>query len=84
MAGEDLPAPQFQETKSTFGVTLHGHGRYLHTVPAPHHVAATATDGALTARREVPRYSRPAQVSGAAVTVVVATSARRWRAGVAR
>jgi len=51
MAGEDLPAPQFQETKSTFGVTLHGHGRYLHTVRAPHHVAATATDGALTARR---------------------------------
>ena len=51
MAGEDLPAPQVQETKSTFGVTLHGHGRYLHTVPAPHHVAATATDGALTARR---------------------------------
>ncbi len=51
MAGEDLPGPPFQENESTFVVTLHGHGGYLPAAPAPHHVAAMATDGALTARR---------------------------------
>jgi ATP-dependent DNA helicase RecG len=43
LAAEALPPPQFQETESTFVVTLRGHGAHLRAVAAPHAMAAAAS-----------------------------------------
>jgi len=45
LAAEALPPPQFQETESTFVVTLHGHGARMREAPALRETGAAALEG---------------------------------------